>query len=126
MSAENNSGCDTSGWNGGALPYPDVRHPGGMSARSPIRSNSIRIPQEDMWRAPLSGFENKIEDDKKPSSGVSGRPVRMIAYPIQTAFHCFAMDSKELSSILDCFGDQITNKKHQNLHNLIRMDCKGP
>ena len=22
------------------------------------------------------------------------------------AFHCFAMDSKELSSILDCFGDQ--------------------
>ena len=26
------------------------------------------------------------------------------------AFHCFSMDSKELSSILDCFGDQITNK----------------
>ena len=26
------------------------------------------------------------------------------------ASHCFAMDSKELSSILDCFGDQITNK----------------
>ena len=26
------------------------------------------------------------------------------------AFHCFAMDSKELSSISDCFGDQITNK----------------
>ena len=26
------------------------------------------------------------------------------------AFHCFAMDSKELSSILDCFGDQFTNK----------------
>ncbi|RVW86137.1 Retrovirus-related Pol polyprotein from transposon 297 [Vitis vinifera] len=100
-----------SGWNGGALPYPDVRHPGGMSARSPIRSNSIRIPQEDMWRAPLSGFENKIEDDKKPSSGVSGRPVRMIAYPIQTAFHCFAMDSKELSSILDCFVSAIIQCK---------------
>ena len=26
------------------------------------------------------------------------------------ASHCFAMDSIELSSILDCFGDQITNK----------------
>ena len=26
------------------------------------------------------------------------------------AFHCFSMDSKELSSISDCFGDQITNK----------------
>ena len=26
------------------------------------------------------------------------------------AFHCFAMDSKELFSISDCFGDQITNK----------------
>ena len=23
---------------------------------------------------------------------------------------CFSMDSKELSSISDCFGDQITNK----------------
>ena len=26
------------------------------------------------------------------------------------AFHCFSMDSKELSWISDCFGDQITNK----------------
>ena len=26
------------------------------------------------------------------------------------AFHCFSMDFKELSSISDCFGDQITNK----------------
>ena len=51
-----------------------------------------------------------------PSDGVSGRPVRT----------SFIMDFKELSSILDYFGDQITNKKHQNLHNLIRIDCKGP
>ena len=36
------------------------------------------------------------------------------------------MDSKELSSILDCFGDQITKKKHQNLHKVIRNDYKGP
>nr|CAN80927.1 hypothetical protein VITISV_005248 [Vitis vinifera] len=56
MSAEQNSECDTSGWNGGTLPYPHVRHPGGMSveqlhpdsprghvARSLIQSNSIRI-----------------------------------------------------------------------------------
>ena len=42
------------------------------------------------------------------------------------SFHCFAMDSKELSSISNCFGDQLTNKKHQNLHKVIRNDCKGP
>ena len=55
---------------------PDVRHPGGMY------------------------------DATRPSDGVSGRPVQMIAYTIRTAFHCFAMDSKELSSILDSFGDK--------------------
>ena len=46
-------------------------------------------------------------------------------YSLHSGF-AYGMDSKELSSISDCFGDQITNKKHQNLHNLIRNDCKGP
>ena len=83
------AGCKISGWNGGGEEFrmwdirvecrrsriPDVRHPGGMC------------------------------DATRPCDGVSGRPVRMIAYPIRTTFHCFAMDSKELSSISDYFGD---------------------
>ena len=37
------------------------------------------------------------------------------------AFHCFAMDSKELSSILDCFGDQITNKNTKTYTKWLEM-----
>ena len=39
-------------------------------------------------------------------------------------FHCFAMDSKELSSILDCFGDQITNKNTKTYIIWLEMIAK--
>ena len=40
------------------------------------------------------------------------------------AFHCFAMDSKELSSIADCFGDQITNKNAKTYTKWLEMIAK--
>ena len=45
------------------------------------------------------------------------------------AFHCFTMDSKELSSILDCFGDQKaikTPKLNTNLLELIARVLNMP
>ena len=115
------------------------------SAQGYIRINSIRIPQEDMWRAPLSGLPQGEAHDthehhtrtiaypiqiccpdhwlSPPSDGVFGRPVRTSFCSLHSgsaygkglqsfgsscfwAFHCFAMDSKELSSFSDCFGDK--------------------
>ena len=61
---------------------PDVRHPGGMSA------------------VQNSGCENKIEDDKKPSSGVSGHLLPRI--PKNSPQSLIALVIKKLS-------------KHQNL-----------
>ena len=40
------------------------------------------------------------------------------------AFHFFSMDSKELSSILDCFGDQITNKNTRTYTLWLEMIAK--
>ena len=40
------------------------------------------------------------------------------------AFHCFAMDSKELSSSSDCFGDQITNKNTKTYTIWLEMIAK--
>ena len=40
------------------------------------------------------------------------------------AFHCFGMDSKELSSISDCFGDQITNKNTKTYTIWLEMIAK--
>ena len=40
------------------------------------------------------------------------------------AFHCFSMDSKELSSILDCFGDQFTNKNTKTYTKWLEMIAK--
>ena len=149
-----------------------------------IRSNSIRIPQEDSWRALLSELPQGEAHDTRdhhtrtiaypiliccpdhwlkctslatsfwqpatahippPSDGVSGCSVWTsfagkidqnsiwvesvrIPYSLHSgfaygkglqsfdsscfwAFHCLAMDSKELSSISDCFGDK---KSYQN------------
>ena len=42
------------------------------------------------------------------------------------ASNCFTMDSIELSSILDCFGDKKAIKNTKTCHNLIRNTCKGP
>ena len=39
-------------------------------------------------------------------------------------FHCFSMDSKELSSISDCFGDQITNKNIKTYRKWLEMIAK--
>ena len=40
------------------------------------------------------------------------------------AFHCFAMDSKELSSISHCFGDQIINKNTKTYTIWLEMIAK--
>ena len=40
------------------------------------------------------------------------------------ASHCFSMDSKELSSILDWFGDQITNKNTKTYTIWLEMITK--
>ena len=116
MSAEKNSGCETSGWNVdgatpsgfskricGALPYP-------TSLKEKHTSLAIIIPRTitypiqiccpDHWLKCTSlatSFRQPATAHVPPSSdSVSGRPVRT----------SFAMDSKELSSISDCFGDK--------------------
>ena len=40
------------------------------------------------------------------------------------ALHCFAMDSKDLSSISDCFGDQITHKNTNTYTIWLEMIAK--
>ena len=117
-----------------AVKIPDVRHPGGMRAlpypdslREKHTALTIITHPDDSISYPdiLSGWkEEKRAHIPPPTDGVSGRPVRMIAYPIRTALHCFAMDSKELSSILDCFGDQITNKKTKTYTIWLEMIAK--
>ena len=103
--------------------------------RVAIQSNSIRIPQEDTRRAPLSGFpqgevhytrEYHTPDDSISYLDMLSGSLTKVSKPcyvIPTACHkpcsaalrwcvrtpcpnIFAMDSKELSSISDCFGDQ--------------------
>ena len=106
-----------------------------------IRSNSNRIPQEDTWRAPLSGLpqgeahgtreHHNPEDSISYLDMLSGSLTKVSkpCYVIPIACHnpcsaalrwcvrtSFAMDSKELSSISDCFGDQITKKNTKLTH----------
>ena len=104
-------------------------------SRVAIRSNSIRIPQEDMWRAPLSGLSQGEAHDTReyhtPDDNISYpdmlseslTKVSKPCYVISIACHSprsaalrwcvwtpcpdiFAMDSKVLSLISDCFGDK--------------------
>ena len=123
MSEEQNSECDTSGWNGGALPYPDSLREKHMTLAiiTPrMIAYPIRICCPDHWlkctslamsfRHPATTYVSP------PSDGVSGRPVRT----------SFAKDSKELSSISDCFSDQKAIKTPKLNTILIRIDCKGP
>ena len=109
MSAKKNSGCETSGWNVGGNRISDVIHPGHW-----LKCTSLAMSFQQPAHTPCILILLMAKDFKASVSSCFW------------AFHCFAMGSKELSSILDCFGDQITNKKHQNLHNLIKNDCKGP
>ena len=51
--------------------------PGWHGARKAIRINSIRIPQEDMWRAPLSG------PPQGKAHGTCEHHIRTIASPIR-------------------------------------------
>ena len=71
MSAEKNSGCETSGWNVGGSRIPDVRHPGGMSAVAEFRMWDIRV--ECRWQqnfgCDTSGWNvggNRISDVRHP------------------------------------------------------------
>ena len=128
--------------------HPEQLHPDsprGYAARSPIQTPSRR----STWHSLSSHPDDSISYPDMLSGWLTivHKPCYVIptAYPYSLhsgfgygkglqsfgsscfwAFHCLAMDSKGLSSISDCFGDQITNKKHQNLHNLIRNDSKGP
>ena len=115
----------------GVLPYPDS-----LREKHPVLANITHpddsISYSDMLSRSLTKVHKPCYDIPTacPYSLHSvfgyGKGLQSFGSSCFWAFHCFAMDSKELSSILDCFGDQITNKKHQNLHNLIRNDCKGP
>ena len=138
------SNRDIPGWNklcsasqGGPSACARCRDPSPWwhGARIAIRSNSIRIPQENMWRAPLSGLpQGTAHDTRKhhtPDDSISypdmlsrsltkaSKPCYFIPKacysPHSTALqwcvrtpcpNIFAMDSKELSSISNCFGDQ--------------------
>ena len=70
------AGCETSGWNGGTLPYPDE---GAGCETSGWNGGAL----------PLSG---------QPATAHAA-----LRWCVRTPY---AMDSKELSSILDCFGDK--------------------
>nr|CAN80951.1 hypothetical protein VITISV_016702 [Vitis vinifera] len=102
MSAEQNSGCETFGWN--------VRcH---TLARIAIRSNSIRILQEDTRRAPLSGLPqgeaHGTRDHHTPNDSISYpdmlsgslAKVHKPCYVIPTACH------SPHSAAIRCFGIQ--------------------
>ena len=84
MSAEQNSGCDTSGWNVGEFPYPD-------SLREKHTALAIITPRTIAYRIRIC-----CPNEKDSRSAA-------LRWCVRTSF---AMDSKELSSIFDCFGDQ--------------------
>ena len=85
------SGCEISGWEMSADWIPDVKCPEKVESqpdRIPprvewamscvaIRSNSIRIPQEDLRHAPLSGLP------QEETHGTGEHHTRTIAYPIR-------------------------------------------
>ena len=99
-------------------------------ARIAIRSNSILIPEEDMWRTPLSGLpqgeahgtrEHHTPDDSISYPDMLSGSLTKVSKPCYSpcsaalrwcvrtpCLDIFAMDSQELSSISDCFGDQKT------------------
>ena len=82
-SAGQNSGCEISGEGGtsqgGLSACARCRDPSPWwhGARIAIWSNSIRIPQEDTWRAPLSGLP------QGEAHGTRDHHTRAIAYPIR-------------------------------------------
>nr|CAN66139.1 hypothetical protein VITISV_036373 [Vitis vinifera] len=130
--------------------YPEQLHPDfprGHATRSPIRSNSIQIPQEDTRRAPLSGLpqgeaqgtrEHHTPDDSTSYPDMLSGSLTKVSKPCYSPCSAalqwcvrmpcpdiFAMDSKELSSISNCFGDQRAIKIPKLNTILIRIDCKG-
>ena len=66
-------------WQGGPSTCARCRDPSAWwhGARKAIRINSIRIPQEDMWRAPLSGLPQGEAHGTREHHG------RTITYPIR-------------------------------------------
>ena len=139
------SGCEISGEGGmSADGIPDVKYPEKVESRPyriptqvewamphvAIRSNSILIPEEDMWRTPLSGLpqgeahgtrEHHTPDDSISYPDMLSGSLTKVSKPCYSpcsaalrwcvrtpCLDIFAMDSQELSSISDCFGDQKT------------------
>ena len=87
----------------GALPYPDSlkeKHTALVNITLRTIAYPIRICCPDHWlkctSLAMSFRQPTTAHVPPPSDGVSGCPVRT----------SFAMDSKKLSSISDCFGDQ--------------------
>ena len=150
-----NSGCEMS--EHGIPPRVDwaMLPKGDREALKDIRINSIRIPQEDMWRAPLSELpQGEAHNTHEHHTRTIAYPIRICCpdhwlnvskpcFIIRTACHrpcsvairwcvwtpcpdIFAMDSKELSLISDCFGDKKAIKTPKLNTILIRIDCKGP
>ena len=107
---------------------PDVKHPGGMSAAAKFR----------MWTSRWNGGGSRILDVIHPGGKwrqPDGIPTRVewAMIPVRVEWvgshtPCILdllMDSKELSqSQISLVIKKLS--KHQNLHNLIRIDCKGP
>ncbi|WJZ84432.1 hypothetical protein VitviT2T_004036 [Vitis vinifera] len=103
--------------------YPEQLHldsPRGHVARSPIRTPSGRSTQhsrsshlDDSISYPdmLSGSLTKVH---KPCYVIPdllmAKDFKASVLHVSELSICFSMDSKELSSILDCFGDQKANK----------------
>ncbi|RVW31754.1 hypothetical protein CK203_106681 [Vitis vinifera] len=117
MSAEKNSGCDISEWNGGALLYPDSlrkKHTTLAIITPRTIAYPIRICCSNHWLKCTSlatSFQQPATTHvPPPSDGVSGNPVRT----------SFAMDSKELSSISDCFALGKTYKESEKVMKILK------
>ena len=95
--------------------YPEQLHPDsprGHATRSAIRTPSGRSTRHSRsshpgWWHILSGYVVRIIVPYSLHSRFAyGKGLQSFGSSWFWAFHCFAMDSKELSSISDCFGDQ--------------------
>ena len=89
----------------------------GRRNRDRLRVQGV-VPPDDTERASLSratpsGFPKRkcgalpyLEQLHLDSGFAYGKGLQSFGSSCFWAFHCFAIDSKELSSISDCFGDQ--------------------
>ena len=117
--------------------YPEQLHPDsprGHVARSPIRtplrrstrhSRSSHLDDSISYPDMLSGSLTKVH---KPCYVIPdllmAKDFKASVLHVSELSICFAMDSKELSSILDCFGDQKANKNTKTYTIWLEMIAK--